>query len=637
MLDTLDAALFDPASGNAHFFSGDRYVEYAPGRGCVPLADGRLVRRLGVDGWTQLPEALRGGIDAAMFYPPDGVTYFVRGDRYIEYSATAVAPLRRLGIDGWTHLPAELHAGIDAAFYCRVHGCAYWFRGDRYAGPDGKLRSLSDGWGLAAFTAIDAALDYPPNNRIYFFHGRDYVRADPETGVEPHYPARVGAPYGRGLVAGKGGGWLGLSRLVAGPLVGPVAATTATLWLWTLDLDTVARLRLVVAGQVHTPIVRDLVDPGLRETVDRIHAGSQIVALELAGLVPGQDHAIELTVDDRVLDRVALRTAQAPASHGRVELVIGSCADMSTHRDVPVFARMAERGADAAILLGDNCYYINLFGSSSNHLLRGGWFRADWDDPRRMLLRQLAARNHPDFAAVARTTSFHAIWDDHDFAYNNAAGHDAIAWVGRQLSASIFRALWAGAYVDDHAIYHSFRNGPVEVFVTDNRYDKDLRRQQMLGPAQLAWLLEGLAASDAPVKVIAVGSQFLYRRKHESFHTDAPGERAAILDAVERAGGRVLVISGDVHFSELVRAPAYAATPTLLEFTSSSIRTGEVGEPTPEWEPGTQLWAVQADAFGVVAIDVRAPDEGTITLEARDDRGELLRRTVWNLADGALA
>ncbi|HEX2687242.1 MAG TPA: hypothetical protein VHN14_11515, partial [Kofleriaceae bacterium] len=87
--------------------------------------------------------------------------------------------------------------------------------------------------------------------------------------------------------------------------------------------------------------------------------------------------------------------ADPPASHGMVELVVGSCADHSEHPDLPVFERMAERRADVAILLGDNCYYVNRLGSSSNSPLLGGWFRADWDDPRRMLLRQLAARNLP--------------------------------------------------------------------------------------------------------------------------------------------------------------------------------------------------------------------------------------------------
>jgi hypothetical protein len=670
MLDVLDAALYDAASRHVYFFRGDRYVAYRPGRGVVPLVDGRRVRRLGVDGWTALPDELRGGIDAVMDHPPDGVVYWFRGASYVAYAASGPVPLadgrivRRLGIDGWQALPAAFRDGIDAAFHDRSRKRTYLFRGDQYAefGPASGVASVrtlgqgGDGFALGRFASgIDAVLDYPPNGRRYFFRGRDYVRCGPDGKIEPRYPARIGGAYGRGLVDGKGGGWLGVSHLIAGPLVGPASPTSATLWVWTLDRATVDRLRLRLAGTSRAPAVRDLVDPLLRGDLDRVYAGSQIVALTLEALEPGRAYDAELTLDDDgpVLDRVAFRTAQVPASHGTVELVVGSCVDLPNHTDVPVFERMAERRADVAVLLGDNCYYVNWFGKDSDSMWKGGWFRADWDDPRRMLMRQLAARNVPQFAALSRTTSLYATWDDHDFGYNNSAGHDATGWVGRELSSTIFRAMWPGPYcaADGRSVYHTFRTGPVEVFVTDTRYEKDHRAKVTLGAAQLRWLLEGLAASDAPVKILVVSSQFLYRPTPESFLAEAATERAAILDALGLGSspgivrGRVLLVSGDVHHSELLRAPT-TGTPKVLELTSSSIRTGEAGSPMTEWAPGSQIWAVQRDAFGVIVVDVRgvAGDtlDGTIRIEARGAAGELLTvgarpcRTVWRLADGTL-
>ncbi|MCW5806179.1 MAG: hypothetical protein KIT31_27690 [Deltaproteobacteria bacterium] len=85
------------------------------------------------------------------------------------------------------------------------------------------------------------------------------------------------------------------------------------------------------------------------------------------------------------------------------------------------------------------------------------------------------------------------------------------------------------------------------------------------------------------------------------------------------------------------------ANPAVLELTSSSIRTGERGDDLREWVPGSQVWAVQADAFAAITVDVRGPGDGAITLEARGADGELLHargtpcRTVWNLDDGALS
>lgn len=667
MFEVLDAALYDSASGNVYFFRGDRYVAYRPGRGVVPLAGGRLVRQLGVDGWQGLPDEFRGGIDAVMDYPPDGVVYFFRGASYVAYAASGPVPLadgrivRRLRVDGWEGLPVAFRDGVDAALYDRSRRQTWLFRGDQYVeyGPapgSVAVHKLEDRFALGSFASgIDTVLDYSPKGRRYFFRGREYVRVRADGGMEPRYPARIGGPYGRGLVGGKGGGWPGLSRIIAGPMVGPATPTTATIWIWAVDRETVDRLRLGLEGVSRTPAVRDLVDPRLRGGLDRAYAGSQIVALSLDALEPGRSYDAELTLDDGgpVLDRVAFRTAQLPASHGKVELVIGSCADHPNHPDMPVFERMAERRADAAILLGDNCYYVNGLGSSNKSVWLGGWFRADWDDPRRMLLRQLAARNLPQFAALSRTTNMHATWDDHDFGFNNSAGHDTCKWVGRELASMIFRAMWPASYVaeDGRSIYHTFRTGPVEVFVTDTRYEKNHRARVSLGEVQLRWLLERLAASDAPVKILVVSSQFLYRPKPESFISEAPAERAAILDALGlgsapgRVRGRVLLVAGDVHHSELLRAPSTGA-PKVLEFTSSSIRTGESGSPMTEWEPGSQLWTVQRDAFGVVSVDVRSWTgdvvDGTITIEARDAAGELLKvgdrlcRTVWHLADGTL-
>lgn len=668
MLDVLDAALYVAASGLVYFFRGDRYVAFQPGGGVVPLTDGRLGRRLGIDGWTALPDEFRGGLDAVMDYPPEGAVYFFRGASYVVYAGPGPVPLadgrivRRLGIDGWEALPAGFRDGVDAALHDRSRGRTYLFRGDQYAEYGPSLRFVTtgtlgrDGFPIGDFASgIDAVLDYPPSGRRYFFRGRDYVRAAMDGGVEPRYPVRIGQPYGRGLVDGKGGGWLGLSCLIAGPMVGPASPTAVEIWIWALDRATVEQVRLRLAGVSRAPAVRDLVDPQLRSALDRVYAGSQIVALSLDGLAPGQSYDAELTLGDGgpVLDRVAFRTAHTPGSHGTVELVVGSCADHPNYSDMPVFERMAERRADLAILLGDNCYYVNRFGSSSNSMWLGGWFRADWDDPRRMLMRQLAARNLPQFAALSRTTNLHATWDDHDFGYNNAAGHDTTKWVGRELASMIFRAMWPAAYAaeDGRSIYHTVRTGPVEVFITDTRYEKNHGAHVTLGAVQTRWLIDQLTASDAPVKIIVVSSQFLYRPRVESFLSEAAGERLAILDALGLGGapgtvrGRVMLVSGDVHYSELLRAPTTGA-PRVLEFTSSSIRTGETDSPMTEWEPGSQVWAAQRDAFGVVSVAVRGWDgdtvEGTITIEARDADDELLKvgdrpcRTVWNLADGTL-
>jgi alkaline phosphatase D len=107
----------------------------------------------------------------------------------------------------------------------------------------------------------------------------------------------------------------------------------------------------------------------------------------------------------------------------------------------------------------------------------------------------------------------------------------------------------------------------------------------MLGAAQRAWLLEGLAQSEATWKVIVSSvplgmftggassdswsgaNVFGYPRGGNGFVR----ERTAILDAI-RAGGmrNVVVLSGDVHHAELIRhepAPGFV----LHEFIAGPL------------------------------------------------------------------
>ncbi|MEO8707276.1 MAG: alkaline phosphatase D family protein [Kofleriaceae bacterium] len=632
----VDAAVFDPRTRHAWCFAGDRFVQFDARRRFLGTG------ALGIDGWLGLPAAFCTGIDAACYFPPDASVHLFRGGEFVVWRDGPV-PLsdgriaRRLGRDGWHALPETWCDGIGAMYYDRARGRPFAFRGDQFVeyGVGTPPRPLVEaGWNLGDFeSGFDAVLDHPPSQRVYFFRGDEYVRWDPANrAIEPNYPARIGRPYGRGLPRGKGGGFAGLSPLLGGPLVGAVTATTVSIWVWTLDAAILGRLRVGDRG-----VARELVEPGLQAAVDAVQPGSRIASFTITELAPGMRHELEVRLDDRVIDRVSVRTPEPASSTGSVMLVLGSCTDMAMYSDVPAYEAMAARRPDAVILNGDNCYYVNAFGSSSDSIFRGGFLFADWDSPKRMLLRQLAARNHPHFAALSRTAPIYATWDDHDFAYNNAAGLPARPWAGREASSAIFRAMWNGAYVagDGRSIYQSFRDGPVEVFITDSRYEKDPRRQAILGEAQLAWLLEAMVASDAPVKVLVLSTQFLYRVKHESYLTDAPGERASILEAIEaRVHGRVLIVSGDVHYSELVRYPIAGPIKTL-ELVTSSVRTGETDDPLIDWAPGARVWVVQCDAFATIAIDVTETG-GTIAIDVIGSDGRTVVGSVWNLADGSL-
>jgi len=121
MLDTVQASLHH-TNGYAYFFKGTHYMKWKPGSGVVPLSStGERLRRLGVDGWTSLPDNFKTGIDAAFYYPSRDAVYFFKGHEYVKWQNGAVPlngdAVRRIGVDGWTSLPAAYRSGFDAVVY----------------------------------------------------------------------------------------------------------------------------------------------------------------------------------------------------------------------------------------------------------------------------------------------------------------------------------------------------------------------------------------------------------------------------------------------------------------------------------------------------------------------------------------
>jgi alkaline phosphatase D len=267
-----------------------------------------------------------------------------------------------------------------------------------------------------------------------------------------------------------------------------------------------------------------------------------------------------------------------------------------------------------------------------------------------MLVRQLEARNHPQLLRTVQSVPILTTWDDHDFGFNNCDGwghrNDA-AWVRRDLAAGVYRAMWNHPYQNGaNHIHYDVPWGPIHFFMTDGRYFSDrLNQRGILGDDQIDWLVAGLAASDAAVKVVVLGSQLIRTVSGASFEQCAPAERARLLDAFDKVKGRVLVVSGDVHFSEV---QSLSVAPRFLEVTSSPLRVDDAKREHTKPADPHRLWHTVRDNFVVVDVDLtaKAPSgkQGLVTIEARSDSGEVLPsagpvgrcRTLWDITTGEL-
>jgi len=340
--------------------------------------------------------------------------------------------------------------------------------------------------------------------------------------------------------------------------------------------------------------------------LDAAAAEDNVVVARLSGLVPGQEARYRVVADGETREG-ALR-AQAHWSRredaAELSIALGSCfflADPDPRwgrsgygGGFEIFDAIAARRPDFMVWLGDNLYFQY----------------PDFLDPEALAARHRRQRAFPPLAKLLTATSHLATWDDHDYGPND--GDASYTLKGETLS--LFRRYWANpsfGLPDVPGVFGYARLGDVDLFLLDDRYYRSAGRlpdgpdKTMLGSRQLEWLKSALARSNAPIKLVANGSQMLNRaNRFEGWHQFAT-ERRAFLDflVAARIDG-VIFLTGDRHFGELLRV-ARPDAPPLYELTSSPLTSSPFTNPdaaerdNPDLVPGTLVTRRQ---FGMIRV-----------------------------------
>jgi alkaline phosphatase D len=351
--------------------------------------------------------------------------------------------------------------------------------------------------------------------------------------------------------------------------VAEVATDRATIWVRAPGPGpTRARYWPDTAALGRAPDVRRVVT--LEPDARRDHTAHAVVA----GLAPATRYAWEVEHGGAVVAGT-FATAPRDADDVRARLLWSADLGGAGHcRDVedgyPIFSAMRRRRADLFLFLGDTIYADHLCGGRGRRTVAG--------DVVATSMAQFYAKhrdNREDRAVqrFLRTTPVYAVWDDHEVRNNFAARFDPLAPTGLRA----FRDYWAvdGPPDEPNRLYRRARWGRhIEVFILDTRQYRSANREpdgpakSMLGHPQRAWLLNGLAASDATWKVVATpvplgmftgGSVSDSWSSANAFGFPRHGtgfvhERDLILRSLrERAVRNVVFLSGDAHHAELIR------------------------------------------------------------------------------------
>lgn len=292
--------------------------------------------------------------------------------------------------------------------------------------------------------------------------------------------------------------------------------------------------------------------PRITAQSQRAHA----MEIVLGPLEPGTEYSYRVLRDEELAnDREPYTITTQPLWKYRTDppsftMALGSCTYINEALfDRPgkayggeygIFDAIAEKEPDLMLWLGDNIY------------LR----EPDWSTRTGFLRRYTHARSTPELQRLLHSTKHYAIWDDHDFGPNDADG----SFVGSALAREAFDMFWpnpTNGVPGVEGITSAFSHNDIDFFLMDDRTfripgDVKTSTPHLFGTAQLDWLIQALKYSDAPFKLVAVGSQVLNTAAVYETYATMPAERAELLRRIGEEGiTGVVFLTGDRHFTEL--------------------------------------------------------------------------------------
>jgi hypothetical protein len=253
------------------------------------------------------------------------------------------------------------------------------------------------------------------------------------------------------------------------------------------------------------------------------------------------------------------------ARNARIALV--SCAAGYLYsRDI--WRQLNAASVDLVLFLGDNVY------SDRPNMVtkRPADAKQQWE-------QYIAARRTFDFFFRPDLVPALATWDDHDFGKDDGDKYFEHAEAGRQA----FEDFWAqGAGVSrmhsaGPGVASAFTAFGIQFVLLDNRLFRT-RTDELLatnwGEAQKSWLENLIRGGGRGPVMLANGAQFFggYRGK-DAVEMDFPADMDWLKWQLRLSGRAVGLLSGDVHFSEVMELEPEQFGQASVEITSSSIHS----------------------------------------------------------------
>ena len=234
-------------------------------------------------------------------------------------------------------------------------------------------------------------------------------------------------------------------------------------------------------------------------------------------------------------------------------------------------------------------------------------------------------------------------WDDHDYGKNNSDRNFALKNDARKVFEAFF--ISSNRTMNFHAagigVANSFAAYGYNFFLMDNRTFRTAvgeSPERHFGDTQLQWLLHSLQGLDHAF--IASGSQFFGGYSHinnvdndpfqdESFQGDHPKRFEYFIDQLHATGTKVVFLSGDRHYSEVMAIPQDTLGYQTYELTSSPASM--FSSPFPDIPNPLRVAGNDSDT-NFMLVELKETGEGLIMqVSAHSVGGNVLFRGTYTV------
>lgn len=363
-------------------------------------------------------------------------------------------------------------------------------------------------------------------------------------------------------------GWLdtmGQSVLQSGPMAGYSSMREVGVWVQT-------------TAPAHVSIVyHEAKSASKRDTsisIQTVKSNGYIAHIPITDLEPNTKYEYELLINDKIIERPydlffqTQKLWQWRTSPPDFKFVVGSCVYVSEEQyDRPgtpyggqykIFSSIVETKPEFMIWLGDNTYYREV----------------DWDSRSGIYYRNTHTRSVKELQPLLGSVHHYAIWDDHDYGPNDSDR----SFHNKDITKEAFKDFW---YNPNYGVgntegitgFHSWND--CDFFMLDNRWYRspEEKEGQIIGKAQIDWLIDALRFSRASFKFICIGGQFVSNLAEFENHANFETERTYLLEQIRKYKiQNVIFLNGDRHHSEISKM--LNGDQIIYEITSSPLTSG---------------------------------------------------------------